>query len=91
MNKKTRILSDFSRIASDAFGTIVGLRKEIETMVRIRVEKFINNANLVKRDEFEVLKKMVENISKKNKNIEKKVKVLKSKTNKPRNKNKKHK
>ena len=40
--------------------TFSGLKKEIETLVSLRVNKIINKMNLVKRDEFEVLKKLVQ-------------------------------
>ncbi len=40
--------------------TFSSLKKEIETIVALRVNKAINKMNLVKRDEFEALKKMVQ-------------------------------
>ena len=60
MINKSKILSDLSKIAVDAMSTFSGLKKEIETLVSLRVNKIINKMNLVKRDEFEVLKKMVQ-------------------------------
>ena len=83
MNKKTRILSDLSKIASNTFGTISGLKKELETIIKIRIEKAINRANLIKRDEFEVLRMKVEKLSKKNTDLER---LLKSKNKKKRKK-----
>ena len=60
MVNKNKILSDLSKIAVDAMSTFSGLKKEVETIVSLRVNKVINKMNLVKRDEFEVLKKMVQ-------------------------------
>ena len=60
MVNKNKILSDLSKIAVDAMSTFSGLKKEIETLVSLRVNKIINKMNLVKRDEFDVLKKMVQ-------------------------------
>ena len=57
MVNKSKILSDLSKIAVDAMSTFSGLKKEIETLVSLRVNKIINKMNLVKRDEFDVLKK----------------------------------
>ena len=73
----TRILSDLSKIAVDAMSTFSGVKKELETLVSLRVNKIINKMKLVKRDEFEVLKKMVqkiiiENIDIKDRDLEKK-------------------
>ena len=79
MIKKTKILSDFSKIASDAFGTFSGVKNEIETIAKIKIEKIINKADLVRRQEFEVLKIMVRKLSKKNNDLEKELKSLKKK------------
>ena len=62
MVNKSKILSDLSKIAVDAMSTFSGLKKEVETLVSLRVNKIINKMNLVKRDEFDVLKKMVQKI-----------------------------
>ena len=62
MVNKNKILSDLSKIAVDAMSTFSGLKKEVETLVSLRVNKIINKMKLVKRDEFEVLKKMVQKI-----------------------------
>ena len=60
MVNKSRILSDLSKFAVDAMSTFSSLRKEIETMVSLRVDKVINKMNLVKRDEFDALKRIVQ-------------------------------
>ena len=79
MNKKTKIFFDFSKIAVDAFGTFSGIKKEIETIVKIKLEKFINKADLIKRDEFEILKLRVSKLSRKNAKLEETVRLLKLK------------
>ena len=60
MVNKSKILSDLSKIAVDAMSTFSSLKKEIETIVSLRVNKVINKMNLVKRDEFDALKKIVQ-------------------------------
>ena len=62
MVNKSKILSDLSKIAVDAMSTFSGLKKEIETLVSLKVNKIINKMHLVKRDEFDVLKKMVQKV-----------------------------
>ena len=62
MVNKNKILSDLSKIAVDAMSTFSGLKKEIETVVSLRVNKIINKMNLVKREEFDVLKRMVQKV-----------------------------
>ena len=62
MVNKNKILSDLSKIAVDAMSTFSGLKKEVETLVSLKVNKIISKMNLVKRDEFDVLKKMVQKV-----------------------------
>ena len=71
MVNKNKILSDLSKIAVDAMSTFSSLKKEIETLVSLRVNKIINKMNLVKRDEFDVLKKMVQKILIENEELKK--------------------
>ena len=59
-------------MAVDAMGTFSGLKKEVETIVSLRVNKIINKMNLVKRDEFEVLKKLVQKLVDENEKLTKK-------------------
>lgn len=83
MVNKSKILSDLSKIAVDAMSTFSSLRKEIETMVSLRVNKVINRMNLVKRDEFDALKRLVQKSiidNEKTKKSRKKTPVKKQKT-----------
>ena len=89
MVNKNKILSDLSKIAVDAMSTFSGLKKEVETLVSLRVNKIINKMNLVKRDEFDVLKKMVQKVLIENdelKKAQKKPVVRKKKTIKKKKK-----
>ena len=91
MVNKNKILSDLSKMAVDAMSTISGVKKEIETIVSLRVDKIINKMNLVKRDEFDVLKRMVQKLLIENENMKKNKKQPKSSKKKAivRKKNKK--
>ena len=88
MVNRNKILSDLSKFAVDAMSTFSGLREEIETLVSLRVDKIIKKMNLVKKDEFDVLKKMVQKLSvesemlKKNTDKSTSLRKKKSKTNK---------
>ena len=89
MVNKNKILSDLSKIAVDAMSTFSGLKKEVETLVSLKVNKIINKMNLVKRDEFDVLKKMVQKVLIENdelKKTQKKPVVKKKKTIKKKKK-----
>ena len=89
MVNKNKILSDLSKIAVDAMSTFSGLKKEIETLVSLKVNKIINKMHLVKRDEFDVLKKMVQKVLIENEELkksQKKPSVSKKKTVKKKKK-----
>ena len=92
MVNKSKILSDLSKIAVDAMSTFSGLKKEIETLVSLRVNKIINKMNLVKRDEFDVLKKLVQKMiieNEKSKKTQKKRAIKRKKNNSNKKKSKK--
>ena len=95
MVNKNKILSDLSKFAVDAMSTFSGIKEEIETIVSLRVNKVIKKMNLVKKDEFEVLKKMVQKLIDDNENLKKtpkrKVKKKKKTSIKRSNSNKKRK
>ena len=91
MVNKNKILSDLSKMAVDAMSTISGVKKEIETIVSLRVDKIINKMNLVKRDEFDVLKRMVQKLLIENENLKKNKKQPKSSKKKVINHKKKKK
>ena len=86
MSNKTKILSELSKIAVEAMSTFSGLKKEIEIIVKLKVEKAINKMNLVRRDEFEALKKVVQTLASKRKNLENKLKKNSPKSRKKKKK-----
>ena len=71
MVNRNKILSDLSKFAVDAMSTFSGLKEEIETIVSLRVNKIIKKMNLVKKDEFEILKKMVQKLIIENEKLKK--------------------
>ena len=53
-----RIFDDFARLMTDAAGAAQGVRKEVETAVHAQAERFLNNMDVVKREEFEAVREM---------------------------------
>ena len=85
MTNRNKILSDLSKFAVDAMSAFSGLKEEIETIVSLRVDKVIKKMNLVKKDEFEVLKKMVQRLIDDNEKLKKnpkKTKITRKKSTK---------
>ena len=71
MVDRNKILSDLSKFAVDAMSTFSGVKEEIETIVSLRVNKIIKKMNLVKKDEFDALKKMVQKVIMENEKLTK--------------------
>ena len=84
MVNKTKIFSDLSKMAVEAMSTLSGIKKEVETIVSLRVNKVINKMRLVKRDEFEVLKKIVQKLATESDKIKKTKRKTKTKKKKKR-------
>ena len=53
-----RIFEDLSRVAEGAASAFQGIRDEVESLVRQRVERLINELDLVPREEFEAVRAM---------------------------------
>lgn len=61
MQTSNRLFDDLARVASGAFNTLSGLREEIETRVRERVERMASDLDLVTREEFDAVRTMAAN------------------------------
>ena len=60
MQQDNRFFDDLSKFANGAIGTLSGMGREIEAMIRQRVEKYIGGLDMVSRDEFDAVKAMAE-------------------------------
>ena len=57
-NGTNRILDDIAKLVTDAAGAAQGVRRELETLAKTQAEKMLNSMDLVRRDEFEVVREM---------------------------------
>jgi len=58
MQTRNRIFDDAAKLAGGAVGTLDGVRREIEGLVRQQVERILSRFDLVTRDEFDAVKEM---------------------------------
>lgn len=56
MQSQNRLFDDLARVASGAAGALSGVRTEIEEMIRQRLERYLADADMVPRDEFDAVK-----------------------------------
>jgi len=58
MQTQNRLFDDIARVASGAMGTLAGIKAEVETLVRHRMEALMADMDLVTREEFDAVKAM---------------------------------
>ncbi len=58
MQSENKFFEDISKVATAAMGTMAGVGREVETMVRARVREMVGGLDLVERGEFEAVKSM---------------------------------
>jgi BMFP domain-containing protein YqiC len=56
----SRFFDELAKVFTSASGVAQGARKEVDTLVQTQVERVLNNINVVKREEFDVVKDMAE-------------------------------
>ena len=78
MNNSEKILRSLSSLIENGILTSKDIKKEISTDLKFKKDKIINKLELVSREEFEVLKKIVQKQEKIIKNLSK-IKTKKAK------------
>ena len=78
-NGTNRILDDFAKLMTDAAGAAQGLRREAETAFQAQAERFLNNMDVVKREEFEAVREMAARARDENKALKARIEVLEAK------------
>ncbi len=60
MQTRSKLLDDLAQLMTNAAGVAQGVREEAETAFRSRFERFIAQAELVTREEFEATRDMAQ-------------------------------
>ncbi|HVE23480.1 MAG TPA: accessory factor UbiK family protein [Acidocella sp.] len=55
MNERPKFFDDLAGVAGGALSALTGLREEMASMVRARVDEAVRRLDLVKREEFEAM------------------------------------
>jgi BMFP domain-containing protein YqiC len=75
----TRFFDEIAKLMTNATGAAQGVRKEVDGLVQAQVERVLNNLNMVKREEFDVVRDMAEKARSENERLEKRIVELESK------------
>ena len=78
MNNSEKILKTLSDLIETGILTSKDIQKELSSDLKFKKDKLISKLNLVSREEFEVLKKLVQKQNEIIKNLEKKKKSKKA-------------
>lgn len=73
-----RVLDELAKLMNDGAGVAQGLKKEAQTAVRSQVEHFIGDMDLVRREDFEVVREMATRAREENEKLAKEIADLKA-------------
>lgn len=79
----SKLFDTMGRVMNDAAGMADGVRREVESIVRAQAERFIMDMNLVKREDYDALRELVQRQSKELGALRAEVAALKTGTTTP--------
>ena len=74
-----RILDEMARIMGDAASVAQGVKREAEGAFRTQMERFVGDLDLVKREEFDVLREMAAKTAAENEALKTRIAALEEK------------
>lgn len=75
---QSRFFDELAKLMSNAAGAAQGVRREIDALVQAQVERVVSNLELVRRDDFEVVKAMAAKALDENEALSRRVAQLES-------------
>ena len=75
----SRFFDELAKLMTSATGAAQGVRKEVDTLVQTQVERVLNNINVVKREEFDVVRDMAEKARLENDRLSTRIAALEAK------------
>ena len=83
MAAPNRVFEDAARVAGGAMGTLAGVKREVENMVRHQLDRLLAGMDLVTREEFDTVKEMAAKARTENEKLEARLAALEAKRSKP--------
>lgn len=75
----SRFFDEIARLMNDASGVAQGVRREFDTLFKTQAERWLRDLDLVKREEFEVVKDMARLAREENEALKARIAVLEEK------------
>lgn len=79
MTQGSKIFDELGKLMNNAAGVADGVRREIETAVKSQMERLVADMDLVKREDYDALRELVQAQSAELKDLKATVESLKSK------------
>ncbi len=78
-----RFFDEMARLMNDATGAAQGVKREVETMFKSQAERFLNEMDIVKREEFEAVKEMARLAREENEQLKARIAALEARGSGP--------
>ncbi|MCF1463827.1 accessory factor UbiK family protein [Agrobacterium vitis] len=75
----SRIMDEFAKLMTDAAGAAQGVRKEAETALHAQAERWLNSLDVVRREEFDVVREMALKALEENEALKARIEALEAK------------
>ena len=73
MQSDNKFFDDLAKLGQSAVGTLHGMKGEVESLIRARMEHVLSDMDLVTREEFDVVRDMARQAREKNAELEQKI------------------
>lgn len=83
MQTQNKLFDDLAKVANGAVSTVMSVKDEIDALVRQRLERFMGEADLVSREEFDAVKAMAVKAREENDALKARLDALDAKAAKP--------
>ncbi len=74
-----RLFDEMARLMGDAASVAQGVKREAETVFRTQMERFVGDLDLVKREEFDVLRELASKTAAENEALKARIAALEAK------------
>jgi BMFP domain-containing protein YqiC len=75
----SRFFDELAKLMSNAAGAAQGLRREIDSLVKAQVERVLNDAGVVRREDFDVVREMAQKAREENEKLAQRIAELEGK------------
>ncbi len=79
----SRFFDELAKLMTNAAGAAQGVRREIDTLVKAQVERVLNDAGVVRREDFDVVREMAQKAREENEKLSQRIAELEAKLDVP--------